>query len=618
MINDFNKMVKKAAFILILLAMILTSFCQGFQNFITASGSGLMDGERPYRFISFNVPTLNYQEDEMAFKVTNPYALPDEFEMRDVFNTVKEMGGRVIRIYTIPVRNKNFPPEAPTYVESPGKFNEEAFKVTDLMLALANEYGIRIIFSLLNNHQWMGGRPNYADFRGKSADEFWTDRQLIDDFRQTVRFVINRTNTFTGVKYKDDMAILCWETGNELLCPVEWTNEICRYIKSLDKNHLVMDGYFASGKRLVREESIIEPSVDILSSHHYERTSFEMSENIRKNLEIIRGRKPYVIGEFGFISTSGIESVLDSVIASKEISGALIWSLRHHRRYGGFYWHSEPLGGGIYKAYHWPGFETGEKYDEKNLMSVYREKAFEIQEIEMPAVSIPEPPLLLPIENVFSISWQGSMGASGYHIGRSETEGGPWKMVGYNISDAESPYFPLFHDKSAIPGKKYYYRVIAANASGVSKESNIIGPVEVKHQALVEDMKNIGTLHQSRKAVTVTGDDRSFKEAIHRISGENGSEIIYKVPGKFKKFVIYAFEKTDDQTLEFSVSENGELWEDISIVPEIYANKETNYDYWQPKLYAYDGQKEICYIKIQYQGICQIARVEIWYTTVNE
>ena|SRR5659263_44554 len=129
---------KKLFLLLIVLSQLTLLSGQGFENFITVSGNKLMDGNKPFRFISFNVPTLNYQEDVMDFKQTNPYTLPDEFEMRDVFASIKEMGGQVIRIYTIPVRNKNFPAASPTYVEAPGVFNEDAFKVTDMMLALAN------------------------------------------------------------------------------------------------------------------------------------------------------------------------------------------------------------------------------------------------------------------------------------------------------------------------------------------------------------------------------------------------------------------------------------------------------------------------------------------------
>jgi hypothetical protein len=201
-------------------ASVLTPPVQAdFAHFITADGARLMDGGKAFRFIGFNVPTLFYVEDEMAFEQTNPYGLPTEFELRDLYETVVEMGGRVVRAYTIPVRNRNFPPESVTYVEAPGVFNEEAFRAMDLALALAAEYGVRVVLPLVNNWQWMGGRPNYAEFRGLPADAFWTDRQLMADFKQTIDFVLNRENTLTGTRYRDDRTILAWETGNELESP---------------------------------------------------------------------------------------------------------------------------------------------------------------------------------------------------------------------------------------------------------------------------------------------------------------------------------------------------------------------------------------------------------------
>ncbi|WP_319268558.1 cellulase family glycosylhydrolase [uncultured Draconibacterium sp.] len=589
---------------------------QGFENFISVDGNKLMDGSNEYRFISFNVPTLNFQEDEMAYKETNPYALPTEYEMRDVFATVKEMGGQVIRIYTIPVRNTNFPHNAPTYVEGPGEFNEEAFKVTDKMLQLANEYNVRIIFSLLNNRQWMGGRPNYAAFRGKTEDEFWTDPQLIEDFKKTLEFVINRKNTYTGIRYKDDKSILCWETGNELTSPIEWTINITRYIKSLDKNHLVMDGWYSDDLDypFVREASLNEWSIDMVSSHHYERNAIDVPKNIQKNIEIIKKRKPYLVGEFGFISTSGTESVLDYVIDNNDVCGALIWSLRHHRKDGGFYWHSEPLGAGVFKAYHWPGFVSGEKYDEANLMNMYRNKAYEIQEKEIPPVSVPLTPELLPIKNVHSISWRGAMGATGYNVYRSVYKTGPWEIVGYNISDADVPYFPLFHDKTAELGKSYYYSVSAINRSGSSEKSNVVGPVKVDVLAKIDLMKNLGNVEDSKAVVPITGGDRSFKEIRNRLYGDYGSELIYKIPEKLDGFKLYAFEKKRFRYLAILGSLDGETWTDLDIFPESFTNNESNYGYWRPKIYRYSGGANYKYIKIQFKGgIAQLARVEITY-----
>lgn len=587
---------------------------QGFENFISVSGDKLMDGNKPYRFISLNVPTLNYLEDVMDFKETNPYALPDEFEMRDVFASVKEMGGQVIRIYTIPVRNKNFPAAAPTYVELPGVFNEESFKVTDMMLALANEYHLRIIFSFLNNMQWMGGRPNYAAFRGKTDEDFWKDPQLINDFKKTIEYTINRKNTITGVAYKDDKAILCWETGNELTSPIDWTINITRYIKSLDKKHLVMDGFYAIDDHPVREESITEPSIDILSSHHYERNAFDISHDIMNNLAIIKGRKPYLVGEFGFSSTSSLSAALDSVINNKGICGALIWSLRHHRRQGGFYWHSEPFGMGIYKAYHFPGFASGTEYDETNFLNMYRQKAFEIQGVETPMLTIPKAPVLLPIEETYAINWQGSAGASGYNIERAGSPKGPWLPIANNVSDADVPYFPLFQDATAKIGENYYYRIKAMNSSGISEASNIVGPVLVKKLAVIDEMKNYGVLFESKGVKPVTGSDRSFKEIRNRILGDYGSEIIYSIPGVLKNFNIYCFEQTRFPYLIISGSYNSKDWETIDTTPQSFLNSESNYAYWRPKLYSYSGEKKYKFFKIYFNGIAQIARVEIIYT----
>jgi len=44
---------------------------QGFEKSITTSGDMLMDGNKVFRFISVNVPTLNYQEDVIDFTQTS-------------------------------------------------------------------------------------------------------------------------------------------------------------------------------------------------------------------------------------------------------------------------------------------------------------------------------------------------------------------------------------------------------------------------------------------------------------------------------------------------------------------------------------------------------------------
>ena len=289
--NQITILPKMKKLLLIYTAILLVSSvnAQGFKHFITVEGNKLMDGKRELRFISQNIPNLNFIEDEMAFGLEHPYRLPDEYEIRDAFETIKQMGGKVVRMYTIPVKRSDEPESVPATVLGPGKFDEEAMVVNDLMLKIANETGIRVIFSLSNNWKWMGGAPQYAEFRGKTFDDFWTDEQLINDFKETIKYTIERTNTLTGVKYKEDKSILCWETGNELECPQRWTNTIAAYIKSLDANHLVMDGYYAvDSYRYVRKESVDNPDIDIISSHHYEQDPVAQIENIKRNQAINR------------------------------------------------------------------------------------------------------------------------------------------------------------------------------------------------------------------------------------------------------------------------------------------------------------------------------------------
>jgi len=172
--------------LLILINRSLSAQQSVFQNFITAKEGKLYDGDKEIRFISFNIPNLNYVEDEFAPEVNHPYRMPNTFELIDAMESVKQLGGQVIRNYTIPVRNIR-EESYPTYVLAPNKFDEESFKTMDTMLAVANKVGIRLILPFVNCWQWMGGRPQYAEFRDKTEDEFWTDPQLIEDVKATVK-----------------------------------------------------------------------------------------------------------------------------------------------------------------------------------------------------------------------------------------------------------------------------------------------------------------------------------------------------------------------------------------------------------------------------------------------
>ena len=562
----------------ILQTLVLLVFCTlfsnaQFKNFITVKGDKLMDGDAELRFISCNVPNLHYIEDYLPFNGTNQWRLPDEFEIRDALLSIKQMGGKVARIYVFSVRKEGDTVEI-FHVEGPGKFNEEAFKTFDKVLQIANEVGIRLIVPFVDNWWWWGGPKEYAAFRGKPKDAFWTDEQLIADFKKTIEFVLQRTNTLTGIPYKQDKAVLAWETGNEISPPFSWTKEIAVYIKSIDANHLVLEG---SGAREISKEALEDPNLDILATHYYHDAKAAVNF-IVKNRQMTKGKKPFIVGEFGIVPTEDIRMITDTVI-NQGLAGAMIWSLRFRNRDGGFYHHYEYNN---YEAYRWPGFPSGDFYDERNVLTLLREKAHEIDGTTTERLPVPAAPRLLEISDAAEISWQGSTGAESYTVQRKQETDTLWTVVGSDVDESRYQYRPLFSDESAEPGKEYLYRIKAKNETGQSDYSNVVGPVDVTARTLVDEMENFNKIFQKdgELKLLTTEDIRRAKEDRSRLAGSAGSYIIYQLSGKGSEITVDYFVADSTKTIGVSVSKDLNKFSDIATKKELTIFGKNDYEFF--------------------------------------
>ncbi|SFE77939.1 Carbohydrate binding domain (family 11) [Paenibacillus catalpae] len=539
-------------------------------SFITRSGDKLMDGDQEFRFISANVPTLSMVEDIY-------WRTPSEWEQEDAFKTLVQMGGTVTRPYVLSVRKADDPADMVRHIMGVGSddkliFNEEAFVAYDKMIELAGEYGIKLLLPFVDQYQWQGGITEYAAFRGKSKDAFWTDPQLIADFKSVINYTLNRVNTFTGVAYKDDPAILAWETGNELVPQSKtWTHDMAAYIKSIDGNHLVLDGKYG-----IDDASLTDDAIDIVSNHYYpdHYPSYASQVNVDRNKAA--GKKPFIVGEFGFKPTNELGAFLDNAIENGT-SGAMIWSLRYHSRDGGFYPHTESTFNGVfYGAYRWPGFPSGDGFDETNMLNTLRDKAFEIRGIsEPPALEKPEAAVMLPVDSVSTISWLGSVGASSYKVERSGQPDGGWVTVGEDVYDAVPTESQLFNDTTAVTGESYYYRVTAKNSAGESAPSAVAGPVVAKH-VIQDEMRNYSKLYSHTSDLEYEGrDPGAFGGDVSRIKAlatdipqsvqyalplhENGTPVkvlSVKVEG-------YVASEHSDQNFSLSASTDGSAFEPV-------------------------------------------------------
>ena len=175
------------------------------------------------------------------------------------------------------------------------------------------------------------------------ARAFYTNRQVIADFQAYVAHVLNHVNRYTGLAYKDDPAILCWETGDELqYCPGEWTAEITAFIKRIDRRHLVMDGKnIGDGFDYYPWKKLAD--VDIESPHYH-------TDLLEPALKIFsREKKVAIIGEFQWNGKVDLAAYLKQIEDDPRISGDLYWDLMPHADDHGFTQHDDNL------TLHYPG-----------------------------------------------------------------------------------------------------------------------------------------------------------------------------------------------------------------------------------------------------------------------
>ena len=596
-----------------------------FRHFITRQGDKLMEGDKEFRFIGANMPGLSLPYD-YTMRLPERLVLPTPWEQADGLKTLDQMNLRVVRIWNLPIRE---PQDKPAdggrtwhYVQGPGQFNEESFKVLDSLFALANRYGIRVVFSLSDSAGYVGGVGSYAAYRGKQAKEFYTDAQVKADFKQTIRHVLTRRNTVSGVLYKDDKAVLCWELGNELWnAPYEvfapWQSEMAALVKSLDPNHLIMD---ARANVIPKEP---DANVDIMNIHYYGN---DFAASCRAHRAQSRGKRPFVIGEFGPYHGKGFTP--DNVAAKTRefltavdesgTAGALLWSMYFHHRDGGFYWHQIFTYPSVW-SYHWPGFPSAEAQREQGIMRVMREAGFQIQGLATPPVPVPDAPELLPIGRTPLLSWRGSTGASGYDIQRAAQAAGPWTTIAKNVSDADIAYRPLFSDSAARAGQTWFYRAIARNGSGASPPSNVVGPVRVKRVCLADELQDFSRVHARSDGLTLNNAYNAlYAEYLFRAQGAIGDWIVYQAPEPIESLKVVAFYAAETADLAFLTSADGATFH--SLRP---TRKELRLG--SPMSGPARGQRRTMveyecsvpvgnhYLKVQWNGPAELDRVEIFH-----
>lgn len=154
----------------------------------------------------------------------------------------------------------------PTLQEAPGVYNDTILAGLDYLLMEMGKRRMVAVLYLNNSWEWSGGYGYYLKQAGegkaprpdedgypafmKFVARYATCEKAHQLFYDYVRFILSRTNRYTGLKYTDDPAIMSWQIGNEprafsteaLPAFEKWLAEASALIRSLDANHLVSIG----------------------------------------------------------------------------------------------------------------------------------------------------------------------------------------------------------------------------------------------------------------------------------------------------------------------------------------------------------------------------------------
>jgi len=161
----------------------------------------------------------------------------------------------------------------PAIQPEPGRYNETLLRGLDFLMAEMGKRKMHAVVFLNNYWEWTGGMSQYMSWVTgdeypspmnpkygywglmKTSGLFYNNEPANKLYRDYIRMLLNRKNTVTGRRYRDDPAIMAWQLANEprpypdakdrdTFYPnfLDWVEGTAKFIKSIDSHHLVSTG----------------------------------------------------------------------------------------------------------------------------------------------------------------------------------------------------------------------------------------------------------------------------------------------------------------------------------------------------------------------------------------
>lgn len=365
---------------------IAVSTAWGQSQFVVRSQDTLKLASKPFYFLGTN-----------AYYLLEQSARGDTSTVRSLFETASALHFNVVRLWGFFDSPDSTNPAVVQF--RPGVFNEHALRALDYVIYQARLHDIRVLIPFVNSWDDYGGMNQYVRWRSQIAgvedelglprfsiqdmqrtvngagnrsyqyaittafahDDFYTDAIIKGWYKNYISSILNRVNTYTATRYKDEPFIFGWELANEprssdhsARLVYDWVREMSSFIKSIDANHLVGTGEegfdtfsgWYSLNSYNNQQWLFDGSqgvsfslnssvehIDFSSCHLYPE-AWNLSNNagnvwIRDHIRAARSmRKPLIIGEFGVREQkSAVYESWSNTALLDGAAGLLVWQV---------------------------------------------------------------------------------------------------------------------------------------------------------------------------------------------------------------------------------------------------------------------------------------------------
>ncbi|MCX2742261.1 cellulase family glycosylhydrolase [Mangrovivirga sp. M17] len=269
--------------VFLILFLINTSFYSQEIDFIRVDSGHFYQGKEKYSFLG-----ANYWYGMYLGMESGP---GDRDRLIRELDHLKSLGIKNLRILGSSEGSGMYQ-ITPALLVSKGKYNEAVFKGLDYFLNEIRKRDMTAVVVLNNFWMWSGGMPQYIswaegteiplpDIEKNGTWEpfinysllFYDNKKAQRLFRKHLRKIVNRRNTISGIKYKNDPTILSWQLANEPRGYNKkeeyrvWIKTTSDFLDRIDGNHMISLGAEGDG-------GSERDGIDLYKDNHFEAIDY--------------------------------------------------------------------------------------------------------------------------------------------------------------------------------------------------------------------------------------------------------------------------------------------------------------------------------------------------------